>query len=247
VAQVVVIIDATFATPNITLTFSPPLASAAGATTEAVIKPAMLYRATDTIPTLSAWAYRDGKLVKLRGLRGKNSLVMPGGERPTLTCDLAGTFVTETDASVPATIDFTGLPAESIWRNGICTLNNLDTGCSNFTLDLQASDTRYPNPNLPLALDRNIITSIDPGGVITVNDKLNSVHDIVTALLGNTLMAIVVTTDLGGAAGSRFSVCIPQALLLDRQDGDREGIMENQLPYQAVSNSPFPPFIIAYF
>lgn len=248
VAQTVGIVDATVSGDNVTITFRQPLASAADNTTEAVILAADVYRPTDTIPTLSAWLYRDGKLRKLAGCRGRGSLAMPGGERPTWACDLAGRFHSDSDASVPAAVDFSSLPSEPIWRNGIAVVGDKETACENFTLDLSASDTRYPNPNQSSGLDQNIITALDPQGVITVNDKLVAFDDYVTDLQNNALFPIVCATDLSGSAGTRFMVTVPNAQLLDMQDAEREGLATNQLPYQAVNLAGgFPAFALTFF
>lgn len=247
-ARTVIITDATITGSNVTITFREPLASAADNTTEAVILQQDVARPTTTIPTISAWGYRDGKLIKLAGCRGRGSLAMPGGERPTYTVDLAGRFDSESDASVPAAVDFSGLPAEPLFRNGIAVLGGKETGCSNFTLDHTATDTRYPNPNQLLGLDQNIITALDPQGVVTLNDKLVAFHDIKSDLINNTLMPIVMCTDRSAAAASRFAATVPNALLLDVQDGDREGLHENQVPYQCVNLAGgFPAFIYSFF
>lgn len=246
--KTVIITDATLSGNNVTITFREPLASTAGATTEAVVLAADIYRPTDTIPTISAWLYRDGKLIKLAGCRGRGSLAMPGGDRPTFTSDMAGRFDSESDAAVPAAVDFSALPAEPLFRKGIAVVGAKETGLSNFTLDHGASDTRYPNPNQDLGLDQNIITALDPQGVITLNDKLVAFHDLKTDLINNVLLPLVMCTDRSGSAGSRLAVTIPNALLLDVQDGDREGLHENQLPYQAVNLAGgFPAFTYCFF
>jgi hypothetical protein len=55
-------------------------------------------------------------------------------------------------------------------------------------------------------------------------------------------MPFIAVTDLSGAAGSRWAHTVPNLLLLDPGDGDREGLIEAQLRFQAVKISPTPAF-----
>lgn len=243
----VTIVKATVSGNNVTITFGETLASAADNTTTAVVKAGTLYQPTTTIPTATIARYRDGKLIKLIGCRGRHSFKMPGAERPTLTCDVGGTFVSETDAAVPTDADFSSLPAEPIWRNGRAWIDYLDTGCADFSLDSNTQSTKYINPNLQYAADREIITSLDPGGTVNLNDKLVAYHDVVTKMAGNTVMPFVAVTDLSGSAGSRLAVTVPNMLILKRGEGDREGITESVLNYQATFVSPTPAFTYFFF
>jgi hypothetical protein len=238
----VVITRATISGNNVTITFGETLASAADNTTTAVVKAGVLYQPSTTVPSVTLGGYRDGKLVSLVGCRAKLSFTLNGGERPTIAADFGGTYVSESDASVPTDIDFSSLPAEALWRNGRAWLNKLETAASAFNLDLQTSDTKYPNPNIQYGLDRNILTKQDPGGTLTVNDKLVAYQDLKSLLAANTLMPFVGVTDMSGSAGSRWAFTIPNLLLLDDGDGDREGLIEAQLRYQAVFVTPTPAF-----
>jgi hypothetical protein len=237
-----VIVSATVSGNNVTITFGETFALALSATTTVVVKAGILYQPTTTVPSCTLGGYRDGKLVSLVGCRPKLSFTLPGAERPTVAADFGGTYVSETDVAVPSDIDFTALPAEALWRNGRAWLQKLETACSNYTLDLQTTDTKYPNPNIQYGLDRNILTKQDPGGTLTLNDKLVAYQDIKSLLAANTLMPFIAVTDTAGSAGSRWAHCIPNLLLLDDGDGDREGIIEAQLRFQAVFRTPTPAF-----
>lgn len=243
----VVIIGASISGNNVTITFGETLASAASSTTEAVIKPGTLYQPTSTVPTATVAQYRDGKLIQMIGVRARHSFTMPGSERPTLSCDIGGTFVSETDASVPTDADFSALPAEPIWRNGRAWINKLDTGCSNFTLESNTESTKYINPNLQYGVDREILTKQNPGGTLTLNDKLVAYHDVVAMMAANTRMPFVAVTDMSGSAGSRLAVAIPNLKVLKRGLGNREGIDESALQYQAVFVSPTPAYTFFFY
>jgi hypothetical protein len=148
---------------------------------------------------------------------------------------------------VPSDADFSSLPAEPLWRNGRAWINKLDTGCSNFTLESNTESTKYLNPNLTYGVDREILTKQNPGGTLTLNDKLVAYHDVVTQMAANTRMPFVATTDLSGSAGSRLAVAIPNLKVLKRGLGDREGIDESALQYQAVFVSPTPAYTYFFF
>lgn len=243
----VVIVKATISGNNVTITFGETLSAAADATTEAVIKPGTLYQPTTTVPSATVNGYNDGKKIALVGCRARHSFTMNGSERPSLSCDLGGTFVAETDASVPSDADFSSLPSEPIWRAGRAWIDYLDTGCSSFTLNSNTQSTKYINPNLTYGVDREILTSMDPGGTLNLNDKLVAYHDVVTKMAANTLMPFVAVTDLSGSAGSRLAVTIPNLKVLKRGLGDREGITESGLDYQAVFVSPTPAYTFFFF
>jgi hypothetical protein len=243
----VVITSATITTTNVTITFGETVAGM-GATTEAVIKPGILYQApTATPPSLTIGGYRDGKRITLVGCRPKLAFAMPGSERPTMTADFGGSFQSETDTAMPSDIDFTGLPSEPIWRNGRAWFDYLETGCSNFSLDFQTTDTKYINPNLQYGVDRNILTEQNPGGTLVFNDKLVAYHDLITKVAANTKMPFVAVTDMSGAAGSRLAVAVPNMKILKKGDGEREGILENNNNFQAVYVAPTPAFTFFYY
>lgn len=239
----VVIYSATVSTNTVTINFCETVAGM-GATTEAVIKPGNLYQQTTSPPSLTLGAYQDGKLRTLVGCRPKLSFTWPGSERLLMACDFAGTFYAEADASVPTDTDLGSLPAEVISRYGRAWLGKLETALSNFTLDLQTTDTRYPNPNLQYGVDRNILTKQNPGGTINVNDKLVAYQDIVTLVAANTRMPFCLVSDMSGSAGSRWAVTIPNLKILKAGGGDREGLIESVLSYQATFQSPTPAFAL---
>lgn len=243
----VVIVKATVSGNNVTITFGETLAAAADNTTTAVVKAGTLYQPTTTVPTLTANIYRDGKMIALIGCRAKASFALPGSEPPTWTADLGGTFSAESDASVPSDADFSSLPAEPIWRNGRAWIDYLETGCSNLSIDMQTQSTKYLNPNLTYGVDREILTQQNPGGTLNLNDKLVAYHDVVTKLAANTLMPFVAVTDMSGSAGSRLAVAIPNLKILKAGGGDREGIIESALNFQAAFVSPTPAVTFFFY
>ncbi len=245
--RIVFITSATISGNNVTITFGETLASAADNTTRAIVSAGILYQPTTTIPSMTVNAYTDGKMVALVGCRNRLSLTLNGAERGQITADIGGTFVSETDAAVPGDADFSSLPAEPILRNGRVWINKLDTGMSSLSLSMNAESTKYPNPNLTYGIDREIITKLNPGGTLNLNDKLVAYHDVVSMMAANTLQTYVAATDLSGSAGSRVALTIPNLKVLKRGLGDREGIIESQINFQAAFVSPTPAVTLFFF
>jgi hypothetical protein len=216
-----------------------------GNTTEVVAIAGIMYRpAQAEPPAISIAAYMDGRVRKLRDVRGTCGITIPGANRGTLNFDLRGNLEDDDDEVVPTTINFGALPAPAIWRDGRATLDKKLTGCSNFTLNQNNDQTQYPNPNADTGYDENIITKIKPGGELTVNMALKATHDRVAKLTTNTKMSWTAVLEEDAGVGARWAVTVPNLKLTDVGKGDRQGIAEHRLPYQAVYVAPIVPYAL---
>lgn len=230
---------------NVVVTFDHVFSPVLDNTTKIKAPAGVLYTPAQDVPDLiSIAAYLDGRVRKIRDVRGTVGITIPGANRGTLNFDLRGNLEDDDDEAVPVTIDFSGLPSPAIWRKGRATLDKLLTGCSNFTLNQNNDQTQYPNPNVDTGFDANIITKIKPGGELTLNMALKATHDRVGKLTANTKMAWSALLDKDAGAGGRWLVTVPNLKFTDVGKGDRQGIAEHRLPYQAVYVPPVVPYAL---
>ena len=194
----------------------------------------------------TAYVYYDGTLYKFVGLQGTWSLNITAGEFGVFTFSMMGQLLEDpSNTSLPsgAAAALTAQPAPPRWANGKSQLNKKTARCQSLRVDFGVTQILPDNPEGTYGFDPAVPTGRRIAGTINPYMDTNTNTALFTAMKGNTdvsLMAI-----LGATAGNRMLVMLPTVRLQDLSPGNRGGLGEFGIPFQA--NGPDVGAYISFF
>lgn len=210
--------------------FSPVLDTS----TELQIPINVLYGpASGSIPSLTLWLYRDGKILKLTGCRGSWRLAGEAGGIFRLSFTFLCMFGSETDgALVAGTFQSTRPPAWKGSTGGRMYMNKLAIPLQSFSLDSGINPVQPEDPNATEGFTVAEIVMRNITGQINPLERLVAVDDVMADFrAGNQRM---LAAQVGTAVGNRLGIVIPAALYTGNSPQDRQGLSAMNIPFAAT-------------
>lgn len=188
--------------------------------------------ASTSIPSLTMYLFQDGLRARFVGCRGTVSLRAETGGIGRFTFRFEGLFVDLTDVAVPAaTYDDVAIRPPVI-RNGAFKIERVARAIAALTLDAGNTLTMPANPNATEGFDPTEITARNLTGSVDPMSVLVATQDTMAAFRAGTKQ--ILHERWGSTAGNRLAVTIPAGLYTGRNQGDREGLATEELPFEAT-------------
>ncbi|MBK3734950.1 hypothetical protein GAY29_17945 [Azospirillum brasilense] len=214
-----------------TATLADTMSGAIVATTSYQIPVNVRYSpASINIPSVTLYAYRDGKLLKVTGARGTATLEFTSGGVGRMRCTFTGMFGSQTDAPVPAP---STMPTDStrppIWKGGRALVNRSKAAMASLSIDFGNQMTNPDNPNAAEAFDPAVITARNMTGSSDPLEELVATRDAIADFRAGAAQPIGLS--YGAVAGNRVGLTIPAATYTNVQPGDRGGLATQGLQF----------------
>lgn len=212
-------------------TLSDTLGGTIDAGTNYQIPKNVLYSPGSTsISSCTIWMYLDGLLYKFTGCRGTMSLEATAGEVGKMTYTMSGILASEADTAVATpTYDDVRPP---VFKNGVMKYNRTAVAVSQFRLD-NGNELTFPDdPNKAQGFDYPQITQRRITGSINPLKSLIASNDVRADFVAGTRR--IIHARFGATAGNRIGITIPQAHPTNNSLGDRGGLREVSIPFEAV-------------
>lgn len=189
--------------------------------------------ASNSIPALTFYRYKDGKLLKLFGGRGSWRLAGKSGDIFRFSFTFLCMFGAESDtAMISPTLQATRPVAWKGSTGGAMFMNKLAIPLTDFSLDSGINPVQPDNPNAAEGFDVAEIVARNLTGQINPVERLVAVDDVMTDFRsGNARM---IAAKVGTVAGNRFGVVVPAALYTGDNEEDRSGIAGVTVPFAAT-------------
>lgn len=192
-------------------------------------------------PTVTL-SYREGGNYRIvKGCRGTFSIDLTVGAYGKITFNMKGRIHSESAASAPTPSYEATVPRAFMGAN--FTVGAFAAKISKFTLDPQNNLVMPPDPNdaegfsLPRLTSRNTKCTIDP------ERELISTKDWIALFRAGTNQAIATGT-IGGTAGNRFAISVPNAYVRNPSAADRDELMIYELELGARDTTGADDFTI---
>lgn len=182
-----------------------------------------------SIPTVTIYAYVDGKLYKCVGTSLNASFEIPAGERAMVKFEGESLYQRPTDSSYPTDPTFdTTLPL--VGKNMTVYLDSYAAVIKG--LNFSPNNTVTPRKDLNQTWGWAVpnITDRNPGGEITIEDILLATKDYWAKFDADTLMELSVI--MGATAGNIVTINASYVRLRGIPMGDEDGIRTTALPFQ---------------
>ena len=211
---------------TLTDAFSPVLDN----TTEYQIPVNVLYSpASVSIPSLTIYLYQDGVLWKLVGCRGTFTFEAPTARPARFNFTFSGTVLSKEDAAVPGGVFDDVRPP--VFKAASMLVDRATSSVGTFRVDNGNRLTFPGNPNAPEGFDPVEITERRMTGSVDPSATLVATRDIFGSMqVGDQK---IIHGRWGTVAANRIGVTIPTALFLSDDPGDREGILTEEVNFQA--------------
>lgn len=180
--------------------------------------------------TLAVW--NDGKLKLLKGCAGTFKIVGPTGKHAVIEWEFSGVWVPETDTAIVGPTYPTPLALRH--ANSVSTWNGVALCYSSITYD--AGNTVTP---LECAVGEGISHYMitDRNSKITADPESRTVaaQDRHAQMIART--EGILTYDIDGPTTSVITIAAPKAQIVKNTEGDRSGIVVDQLEWQCNKNA----------
>ncbi len=187
--------------------------------------------ASNTIPSLTFYAYADGLLYKFIGCRGTFEQTINTNGVGVLRFTMRGAFASKTDAAVISSpvYDATRPP---IFQNGKMLMDRKAAAVAQFSLSLGAELSIPDDPNQPEGTLPPIHNSRKITGSVNPLETLVATRDIMSDFRAGTRR--IVHARYGSVAGNRIGITIPAAHYTNHTPGDRNGLGQVTVPFEAT-------------
>ena len=188
------------------------------------------------IPASNVWIYRDGLLYKFKDLRGTGTIAAQSGNPGTFDCTLTGTFISVTDAPIPAGVAPVDIAAPNFSQEAriseafLVDRKPLPIASYEWQLGVNIQSAEDPNTQFGFgagqAVSRDMRVTADPLMTLIAN------RDMITAIQSGSRFTGVVR--LGSVANNRIAFVHPALQPVERSEGSRAGQVTEQLQFKAV-------------
>lgn len=188
----------------------------------------VLYKpASDSIPSLTMYLYRDGLLWKVVGARGSMQLSVGAGGVGKMSFTFQGMYLSKSDTSiVTPTYDSTRPQA---FKGGVFKINRSVAQINSFSFNCGNQLVNPPNPNATEGFDPAIITARAMTGSMDPAETLVATRDIMTDFKSGTER--IISLSWGSTTGNKCGVVLPANIYSDYTPDDREGIATNSVNF----------------
>ena len=167
------------------------------------------------------------------GAAGTARIVLPTGRMGRIEFDFQGVYADESDVAIPSSINYVNtLPLRvaggaTAWSSYDLCLESATIDLGNVVTARECSTTEAGIDNFVIT-DRNIrITGNPESKLIATQDRYSQFKNMTEAALSFTI---------DGPSTSTLVITAPKAQLVSKPMGDRNGIMIDQLEWQANKN-----------
>ena len=190
------------------------------------------------VKTLTIGHYKDGKLALLSGAMGTFKIVAPTGKVAYIEFTFTGKYSTnETDTALisptyPTTLPLRVAAGALTWNSvALCTANvEVDAGNNVIMRECMNASDRSGYISAVIT-DRAPVITADPESVLVATQDRDA------KWLTSTPEAFSMQI---GASGSSITIAAPKAQLENKQQGDRNGLMTDDLTWLATANGSTP-------
>jgi hypothetical protein len=185
------------------------------------------------VKTVTIAGFFDGVRRRIYGAVGNARFILPTGRMGRIEFDFQGVYDDEADAAIPSSINYVNtLPLRV--AGGATSWDSYNLCLESATIDLGNVITARECSTSVAGIDNFVITDRNP--IITGNpeSKLIATQGRYAQLRDSTEATLSFTID--GPSSSTLVFSIPKAQLQSKPMGDRNGIMIDQLEWQANKN-----------
>jgi hypothetical protein len=206
-------------------------------TTNYLIEKNVVYRPTSaSIPSVTLYLYRDGKLLKGLGARGTFTMnwTAGGGIRFDFTFQAVWQAATDTSMATPTFQNGTKI----VWRgeaNSTSRMrwNRILCAASSLTIDAGNSVVQPDNPEAIQGYDPALITMREPSGSFNPLEVLVATRDIFSDMAAGTTR--ILHARAGSSAGSRIAVTSANTMATANNQGDdRDGLSAESITFRCT-------------
>jgi len=185
------------------------------------------------VKTLTIAGFFNGVRRMIYGAVGTARIVLPTGRMGRIEFDFQGVYADEADVAIPSSINYVNtLPLRvaggaTAWSSYNLCLESATIDFGNVVTARECSITEAGIDNFVIT-DRNIrITGNPESKLIATQDRYSQFKNMTEAALSFTI---------DGPSTSTLVITAPKAQLVSKPMGDRNGIMIDQLEWQANKN-----------
>lgn len=185
------------------------------------------------VKTVTLAAYINGKRKMIRGAMGTYNLSFPTGRKITFEFSFTGIYVEPTDTAMITPTYPTTAPLE--FRSAAaCSFNSVLLSVEQITIAAGNNVILLEDPTDSSGYKHALITGRRP--TITANPEAVLVatqnrHNIWTS---HTTYAVQITLD--GPSNSTLGITAPAAQIINMQDGDRNGVVTDEMEFLCTKN-----------
>lgn len=207
------------------------------ATSNYVIPINVVYRPTSaSIPSVTLWLYRDGKLFKGIGSRGNFTMTWTAGGGIRFDFTFSAVWQAASDAAIvsPTFQNGTkivwrgesGSTSRMRWNRILCAARSLTINCGNNVV-------MPDNPEAIQGYDPALITMREPSGSFDPLEVLIATRDIFSDMAAGTTR--ILHARAGSSAGARIAVTAANAMATANEQGsDRDGLSTEAVNFRAT-------------
>ena len=185
------------------------------------------------VKTLTIAGFFNGVRRMIYGAAGNARVILPTGRMGRIEFDFQGVYADEADVAIPSSINYVNtLPLRvaggaTAWSSYNICLESATIDLGNVVTARECSTTAAGIDNFVIT-DRNIrITGNPESKLVATQDRYSQFKDMTEAALSFTI---------DGPSTSTLVITAPKAQLVSKPMGDRNGIMIDQLEWQANKN-----------
>lgn len=185
------------------------------------------------VKTVTIAGFFDGVRRQIYGAVGNARFVLPTGRMGRIEFDFQGVYSDETDTAIPSSINYVNtLPLRV--AGGATSWDSYSLCLESATIDLGNVITARECSTSVAGIDHFVITDRNPRITGNPESKLIATQGRYAQLRDSTEATLSFTID--GPSTSTLVFSIPKAQLQTKPMGDRNGIMIDQLEWQANKN-----------
>lgn len=185
------------------------------------------------LPSLTIRFFLDGTWWEIRGARGTANIEVNAGEPMSIQFSFQGAISDHGDAALFDADENTTIPP--LFANLTVDIDDTtDLDINGIGLSFDMTLARHEAANYAGGMKSVTGTSRNWNGTLRIDRKQYGVEDFQNKLENNTKFSMDFAA-IGSSSGNRFRLYIPEGQLTDDQDGDRDGLATNELPFKMTS------------
>lgn len=212
-----------------------PLLQSCGMSETVVASTSVTYApASSAIKSATIWFYQDGKLHKATGCRGTFNFTAPVGGPAIIKFTMTGHFVSETDVALTAPTYDATVPVPVI--SAAFTIGAYAAIITQLAFDMGNTVATPGDVNAADGYGQIQIIDRDVNGSFNPEDTLIATKDFRAAWRAGTELALA-TGVIGGVAGNRWQLTMPQVCYRDVTPGERDGLSVLDIKFGAAKSA----------
>lgn len=211
-----------------------PLLQACGLSETIVAATSVTYApASSAIKSATIWFYQDGKLYKATGCRGTFGFTAPVGAPAMLKFTMTGHFASETDVALAAPTYDSTVPVPVIAAG--FTIGAYAAIITQLAFDMGNTVATPGSVNAADGYGEIQIADRDVNGSFNPESVLIGTKDFMADWRAGTERALT-TGVIGGVAGNRWQLTMPQVCYRDVTPGERDGMAALDIKFGAAKS-----------